>query len=112
MVTYSSIYDQWKPFKMISKFFILQPAYQLAAGSSKVQHWWVYDPDGDGKKFASSSDFTNHPNVKWKFVTPFSTSTHRLKAKFDIADNSASTTGTKTKKLKQRFKQKQKKLNM
>ena len=92
-VSYSKIYDEWKPLKCISKYFILQPAIQLAAGSSKVQHWWVYDGDGSGRKFADSGDFANHPYCKWKFVTPFSVSTHRLRPTFRQFDVSGLITG-------------------
>ena len=94
-VSYSSIYDEWKPLKVISKFFVLQPALQLAAGSSKIQHWWVYDVDGGGRTFASVSDFANHPSCKWKFVTPFSSSTHRLRPTFRQFDSRGVITGVR-----------------
>ena len=81
-VAYSKIYDQWKPLKAVVKYFLLIPSNQLAEGASKVQHWWVYDPDSSGRRFNDVNDFTNHPNVRWNFMTPYKVSTHRLKAKF------------------------------
>ena len=49
--TYSKIYDQWKPLKMICKYTLIIPSKQLSNGAPKVHHWWVFDPDGNGKKF-------------------------------------------------------------
>ena len=53
----ASLYDEWKPLKCISKYFLLIPAVQLVELSSKVQHWYIGDLDGQGRKFASEGDF-------------------------------------------------------
>ena len=89
-VAYSNIYEEWKPLKLISKYFVLQPALQLSTGSSKIQHWFVYDRDCQGRAFASATDFNIHPSVKWNFMTPFRVSTHRVKPTFRRFANTSS----------------------
>ena len=42
------------------------------------------------KSFLFFLDFTNHPSVKWNFLTPFGISTHRLKANFSFIPRSGS----------------------
>ena len=78
---------------MVSKFFVVIPSLQLSEGSSKIEHWWVYDPDSKGQLFDQTIDFINHPNVKWNFMTPFKVSTHRLKATFSFDIGESATTG-------------------
>ena len=98
-VTLSKLYDEWKPLKCVSIFFLLIPSNTLSLGASKVQHWWVYDPDGNGRKFASEGDFVNHQNAKWKFMYPYSCHTHRLKANFSYIPRSGSEVTTGIKKM-------------
>ena len=97
VASYAKIYDEWKPLKVVTKLFVLIPSLQLAEGSSKIQHWWVYDPDSNGRTFATTEDFTNHPSVKLNFMTPYKVSTYRLKAKFsfNVGTAEAVTTGIK-----------------
>ena len=98
-VSLSKLYDQLKPLKSIAKYFLLIPSNSLADGASKVQHWWVFDPDDKGRTFASQEDFTNHHNVKWKFMYPYSCHTHRIKASFSFEPHSGEEVKTGIRKI-------------
>ena len=73
------MYDQLKPLKVLDKFYVLSASKQVQDKSSKIQHWWKYDPDCNGRIFSNESSFCHQDRVPWRFLKPRSVHTHRLR---------------------------------